>query len=157
MGSIYIFEATGQARANEGSYVPGSADSRGSSVSEATGLRFKILFIHLKYGHGTECSAKIPAFSGQIRCFYLSNAPISLRLKKKKKKRIMCLILSELPDSLLCVLWHRKMLLICTIKDDTESRKSNPTCKKIYIYIYTGVSIDLCMCTYENIQRSIEK
>ena len=103
MGSIYICEATGQARANEGSYVPGSADSRGSSVSEATGLRFKILFIHLKYGHGTECSAKIPAFSGQIKCLYLSNAPISLRLKKKKK-RIMCLILSELPDSPFCVL-----------------------------------------------------
>ena len=85
-GSIYIFEATGQARANKGSYVPGSADSQESSVSEATGLRFKILFVHLKYGHGTECSAKLPAFSGQIRCLYLSNAPISLRLKKKKKE-----------------------------------------------------------------------
>lgn len=134
MGSIYIFEATGQARANEGSYVPGSADSQESSVSEATGLRFKILFVHLKYGHGTECSAKLPAFSGQIRCLYLSNAPISLRLKKKKKKRIMCLIISELPDSPLCVLWHRKMLLICTIKDDTESRKGVIQLANIYIY-----------------------
>ena len=86
MGSIYILEATGQARANRGSYVPGSADSRESSVSEATGLRFKILFFHLKYAHGTKCSAKIPAFSGQIRCLYLSNAPISLRLKEKKRK-----------------------------------------------------------------------
>ena len=65
--------------------------------------------------------------------FQMHQSPLGL---KKKKKRIMCLILSELPDSPFCVLWHRKMLLIRTIKDDTESRKRVIQLAKIYIYTH---------------------